>query len=106
LRTVAAGWEFPALVLSDKGAIQVESAQQIEQFFGDARKNASKQEVVTATPDVQKTEWLTEAMVQVRVKWQNLTAKREPRGDELAVYVLRRDADRRLRIRVAIMLGG
>ena len=106
LHEISSAWEEPALVLSDQGAVHVESAQQIEQFFDSARSDYRKRGIVATTPEVMKVDWLTEAMVQVRVRWLRLASDNASRGDELSVYVLRRDHDRKLRIRVAIMLSG
>ena len=106
LRGVSAAWETPALVLSDEGAIHVESAKQIEDFFGAARRQYTERGIVTTKPEIAKVEWLTEKMVQVRARWLLITANKERKGEELAVYVLRRDDQNKWRIRVAITVAG
>jgi hypothetical protein len=105
-KEISSAWEVPALVLSDQGAIHVESPRQVEEFFGSARQGYRARGIVATKPEVMKVDWLTEAMVQVRARWLQLTPDDKVQGDELSLYVLRRDKDRMLRIRVAIMLNG
>jgi hypothetical protein len=106
LRGVSAAWDVPALVLSDEGAIEVQSAKQIEDFFGTARRQYTERGIVTTKPEIAKVDWLSEKMVQVRARWLQLTPNKERKGEELTLYVLRRDDQNHWRIRVAIMLRG
>lgn len=106
LRGVSAAWEAPALVLSDRGALEVHDAKQIEDFFGAARRQYVERGIVTTKPEIAKVERLSDRMVQVRARWLLLTANKERKGEELAVYVLRRDDDDHWRIRVTIAVAG
>lgn len=106
LRAVSAAWDVPALVLSDEGAIAVESAKQIEDFFGGARRQYIERGILTTKPEIAKVDWLSEKMAQVRTRWIQLTANKERKGEELSLYVLRKDDQDRWRVRVAIMLRG
>ncbi|MET0592434.1 MAG: hypothetical protein ABW133_07035 [Polyangiaceae bacterium] len=106
LRGVSAAWETPALVLSDRGAIEVQSAKQIEEFFGAARRQYTERGIVTTKPQIAKLEWLSDKMVQVRARWLLLTANKDRKGEELSLYVLRRDDEDKWRIRVTIALAG
>jgi hypothetical protein len=106
LRGVSAAWDVPALVLSDEGAVEVQSAKQIEDFFGGARRQYTERGIVSTKPEIAKIETLSEKMVQVRARWLQLTANKERKGEEISVYVLRRNQNDEWRIRVAIMLRG
>jgi hypothetical protein len=106
LRAVSAAWDVPALVLSDEGAVEVQSGKQIEEFFGGARRQYLERGIIATKPEIAKVDWLSEKMVQVRTRWLQLTANNERKGEELSLYVLRRDDQDNWRVRVAIMLRG
>jgi hypothetical protein len=103
LPAIAAAWECPALVLDDQGVIAVDSTEQIENFFAAASQLYRDQGIVSTSPEISRVEWVSELIAEVRVRWLRWAAE-ERRGVELSQYTVRLDADRRPRIRVALML--
>jgi hypothetical protein len=103
LPAIAAAWDVPALVLADQGAHAVDSAEQIETFFGAASQQYRDEGIVSTSPEIARVEWLSEVLADVRVRWLRWAAE-ERRGAELSQYIVRLDGSGRPRIRVALIL--
>jgi len=100
---IACCWEVPAFVLSDAGAVRVESMSEVEAFFEKAITSYRAQGLVSTRPEIQKIEQLSDRVVSVDVQWPALDESGTPRSVECSRYVLRADANDKLRIRVVVM---
>ena len=98
-------WQAPALVLGDAHELAVSKPQEFEQFFGGARAQYNERGVTDTRADVQRLEWLTGRIALATVRWPHLDAQGREVGSETSTYVLRRDDDGALKLRVAIMHG-
>jgi ketosteroid isomerase-like protein len=98
-------WETPAFVLSDEGAHPVGGDDEVRRFFAGAAEQYNSRGIVDTRADIEEVKWQTPriAVVQVRFPW--LDERGRERGDERSTYVLVRDGEDRLRLRVAIMRG-
>ena len=103
--TVAGMWETPALVLGDEMGQTVESRQEIERFFAGAKEDYNRRGITGTRADIQGLEWATERIAIVTVRWPYLDDGGRERGEESSTYVLRRDDQGSLRLRVAVMRG-
>lgn len=99
----AACWVVPALVLSDEGAIPVESRDEIEAFFGQAVAAYRSQGLVETRPEIERIEVLSDRLVSVDVRWPAFDATGEERASERSRYVLRSGGDGDPQIQVALM---
>lgn len=102
---IATMWEVPALVLHDEASRGVGSAAEVEGFFATAHEQYNKRGIVDARPVIEREEWLSDRIVSVDVRWPYDDARGQTMGSESSTYVLRRDDQGELKMRVAIMRG-
>ena len=105
-RTIAAMWEAPALVIDDENVIAVSATEQVEAFFTGARDQYQARGITATRAEILRLQWATERIVVVDVRWPQLDAEGEERGDELSTYTLRRGGDGELKVRAVLMRGG
>jgi ketosteroid isomerase-like protein len=105
LPVLVAAWETPAFVLSDIGAHQVSSPDEIVKFFSGAKEHYNARGIVDTRADIVRYEWPSERMAIVTVRWPLIDSSARDIGYETSTYVLRRDDGGTLRVRSAIMHG-
>lgn len=98
-------WDVPALVLSDNGVHAVATSDEIAAFFGRAKEQYNAAGVDTTRPEIERSQWMTDKLVSVDVRWPWIDARGAEMHAERSSYVLRLDEHGHLRIRVAIMRG-
>jgi hypothetical protein len=103
--TIAALWEAPALLLSDKGVRTVKTADELARVFVGVRGLYALRGIVDTRPDIQLVEWHTERIVSVRVRWPLFDALHRELASTSSVYTLVRDRAGALRLRVVVMQG-
>lgn len=102
LETVAACWDVPALVLSDRGCVGVESTAQIKDFFGAAGADYRRRGIVATRPVAFDSEPISERVYSIDVQWAALDAEGDERGREHVLYLIRLDDEGAPRIQVTI----
>lgn len=102
LDQVADSWEIPALVLSDEGAVVVNSKQQVIEFFKDAAASYRSQGQTSTTGEIISTEYLTKSIVALDVRWPSFDDQGKARSVEMSHYLLRVGGDGKPRIQVAL----
>ena len=102
LRDLADCWEFPALVLSDEGAIALTEAGPLESFFARAAEGYRSQGLVATRPELERVEPLSEKLTAVDVRWPTFDAAGTEKASERSHYLLRLGEDGQQRIRVAL----
>jgi hypothetical protein len=105
LDTLSQVWETPAFVLSDEGAHPVASDDEVRGFFGSAAGQYRARGITDTRAEIEGVQWQTPriAVVEIRFPW--LDDKGRERGDERSTYVLARDEQDQLRVRMVIMRG-
>ena len=104
-RTAAVFWQAPALVLGDDHELAVAAPAEFERFFGGAREHYHQRGITDTHADIVRLEWITGRIALVTVRWPYLDAQGNELGGETSTYVLRRDDDGALKLRVALMHG-
>lgn len=104
LPAICACWAVPALVLSDQGAIAVNSIEEVERFFASAVAWYRAQGLMTTRPEGVRVEALGERLAAVDVRWAALDAMGQVRSSEHSRYILALGEDGAWRIRVALAL--
>jgi hypothetical protein len=99
-------WEVPAYVIGDDGSMLVTSLDQVEQFYGQAKAQYNDRGITATHPDLQRVDWVTNRICIVDVRWPWIDADNNEVGEESSLYVLRRDDNGELKLRVALMKGG
>ena len=102
---MGAQWVLPALLVGDEGARAVLSVLEVETFFVTAARNYLARGVVQTRAEVLHTEWLTERIAVVDVRWPGYDRHGIEIGAELARYTLWRDDADALRIRAVVLCG-
>jgi ketosteroid isomerase-like protein len=100
---IAACWDTPALVLADDGARAVATLDEVQTFFNAATEHYRSQGLEATTPEVLKTESLSERLAMVEVRWHALDGRGERKSSERSRYLLRAADDGEPRIHVAII---
>lgn len=95
-------WAVPALVLADEGALAVAESGQVAQFFERAISQYHAQGLMTTQPQIEQVEMLNYRLASVDVRWTSFDAAGVERTSERSHYILWRDDDEQLRIRVAL----
>jgi ketosteroid isomerase-like protein len=104
-KAIAPMWDLPAMVLGDDMAQEVESREQVEQFFGGAKAQYNQRGIVDTRAEIISLEWPTEKICLVEVRWPYLDAQDEEIGEESSIYILRRDDGGELKLRGVIFKG-
>jgi hypothetical protein len=99
---IASCWEVPALVLSDQGAIAVDTEKQIREFFGAAVKMYQQQGLESTYPLAVNVTELSPRVLSVDVTWSVLDVGGKETLREHSQYLLRLDDAGQPRIRAAI----
>ncbi len=101
----AACWEVPALVVSDDGSRAVASLDEVAAFFGGTKAQYNARGVVGTRVDIQRTDWHTDHLASVTVRWPHLDAQGGEVGrSETSTYVVRlRGDDARI---CAVLMAG
>ena len=102
LRDLADCWEFPALILSDEGAITLTEANSLESLFAGAAEGYQSQGLVATRPELERVEPLSEKLTAVEVRWPTFDAAGTEQASERSHYILRLGEDGQQRIRVAL----
>lgn len=97
--TVAQFWEAPAVILSDAAAQVVSSPAELRAFYARLAEATEAQGVVETRPEIEEELWLSARLVEVQVRWANLSSEGNELSVERARYVLRVDDHGALRIR-------
>ena len=102
LRDLADCWEFPALILSDEGAIALTEANSLESLFARAAEGYQSQGLVATLPELERVELLSEKLTAIEVRWPTFDAAGTEQASERSHYILRLGEDGQQRIRVAL----
>jgi hypothetical protein len=105
LPVLVAAWETPAFVLGDIGAHAVSSPDEITKLFSGAKEQYNARGIVGTRADIVRSEWPSERIATVTVRWPFIDRDGRELGYETSTYMLRRDDGGTLRIRGAIMHG-
>jgi hypothetical protein len=104
-RAVASLWETPALVVGDEMLQAVQSADELEAFFGGARAQYNQKGIVDTRAHIVRLSWATPRIAIAQVRWPYLNARGDEIGEETSTYTLRRDPTGVLKICAAVMHG-
>jgi ketosteroid isomerase-like protein len=104
-KAVAALWAVPAMVLGDDMVRPVNSAEEIEKFFGDAKEQYNSRGIVGTRADILRLEWVSDKIVLVDVRWPYIDQGGNELAEESSTYTLMRDVDGNFKLRVALMRG-
>lgn len=104
-RAAGAFWQVPAFVLGDEHELPVSDTSEFERFFSGAREQYNQRGITGTRAEIQRLDWITDRIALATVRWPHLDAKDDEVGSETSTYVLRRDDDGALKLRVAIMHG-
>jgi len=104
-RALATLWGTPTFVIGDSDERVVQTRAEIEQFFGGAKQQYNARGIVDTRADIQMLDWITDKIAMVRVRWPYLDADDNEVGEEMSTYVLKRDDNGDLKLRVAVMHG-
>jgi hypothetical protein len=104
-RTVASLWETPALVVGDEMLQAVQSAAELETFFGGAKAQYNQRGIVDTRANIVRLSWATPRIAIAQVRWPYLNPRGEEVGEETSTYTLRRDPSGTLKICAAVMHG-
>ncbi len=102
LRDLTDCWEFPALILSDDGAIALTEANTLESLFARAAQGYQSQGLVATRPELERVEPLSEKLTAIEVRWPTFDAAGTEKASERSHYILRLGEDGQQRIRVAL----
>ena len=103
--TVVSMWQPPAVVLGDTEVRSVGSSDELAAFFAGAKQRYNEQGIVDTRGEIENLRWPTDRIAIVEVRWPYLDAQGHELGAETSTYILRRDDDGGLRLRVAVMHG-
>ena len=96
-------WELPSMVLSDQGALVVDRAEQVTQFFSAAPEQYRAVGIVATAAEHLAVEQLSDRICSADVRWVGLDAHGRPTEHrELSTYLLRLGDDDAIRIQVAL----
>lgn len=99
-------WDVPALIVADIGVRSIASLQEIQTFYSDAMQQYRDMGVADTRPEVQRTDWLTDRLVLVQVRWPYLDAAGEATGaSETGSYIVRFNEQGEPRITVAVVMN-
>ena len=104
-KAIAAMWGVPALVVHDDGVRAIQSTEEVEKFFEGAKDQYNARGITSTYPEVQATNWISDRVVIVEVRWPWVDANGKSRGYETSTYTLRRDDGQALKLHVAVMHG-
>ena len=104
-KTIATLWDVPALVMSDQGVHAVSTRDEVEAFFSGAKEQYAARGIYEARADIQSTDWVTERLVIVRVRWPYVGPTGQEMGEESSTYTLRRDDSGALKMCAIVMHG-
>ncbi len=86
---IARYWAVPSLVVSDAGAIAVDSNDMIVQFFSSSMEQYAGIEAVK--PTITTYQPISSSTAFCAISWQHGDADGRPVGEEFGGYILRRD---------------
>jgi hypothetical protein len=95
-------WAFPALVLSDEGAITIADADSLQALFARMAQGYQSQGLVATRPELERIEPLSEKLTAVDVRWPTFDAAGTEKAVERSHYLLQLGEDQQQRIRVAL----
>jgi hypothetical protein len=98
-------WETPGIIVFADGVKPMNSADDIEKMFGNAKEMYAKYGISDTRADVTHLQWIGERIAHVEVRFPWLDASGDEVGGESSTYTLRRDDDGQLKLRVVIMHG-
>jgi hypothetical protein len=101
-KAVAQFWALPGLVLSDQGAIVVNAAAEIEQFFTKSIASYRENGIYSTRPDLRASELLSDTLAWADVEWPGIDANGKEVSRERSFYILRIGDDGSARIQVAL----
>src|SRR5262249_54833484 len=105
-KAAAECWHVPALVLSDNGTMPVNTADDVEQFFGGAADQYHSKGIYGTRPEIREFTPMSRRVASVTVRWPYLDREGAETGaEEASTYLLRLDEAGKPRICVALMLG-
>ncbi|MGE3973573.1 MAG: hypothetical protein AB7F59_03505 [Bdellovibrionales bacterium] len=95
----------PCFVLGDEMTRVVQSPQEVLEFFGGAKEEYNKMGITETRADIEGTDWITEKIVIVEVRWPHLDKQGKEHGSEASSYILRLDGNGDLKIQAVVMHG-
>lgn len=95
-------WAFPALVLSDEGAITIADADSLQVLFARMAQGYQSQGLVATRPELERIEPLSEKLTAVDVRWPTFDAAGIEKAVERSHYLLQLGEDGEPHIRVAL----
>jgi len=99
---IAASWEVPSLVLSDKGTTVVNTKEDVMAFFEKAGASYKAQGRTSTIGEIISKEYLTKNIVAVDVRWPSFDDQGRAKAIEMSHYLLRVGEDGKPRIQVAL----
>lgn len=103
--TVVQLWQPPAFVLGDPEVHGVSANEELRRFFAGAREHYRDHGVVDTRAEIVDLRWPNARVAMVEVRWPWLDAAGREIGSETSTYLLRRDENGELKLRVAVMHG-
>lgn len=90
VKAIAALWDTPAFAVSDQRSRAVGSREEVERFFAAARQQYVSRGMRAARPEVQSTDWISDRLAIVKVRWLYLDDRGKEIAEESMTYTLRR----------------
>jgi len=88
LKTISASYGYPALVLSDEQVLLIESAEQVEGFFGQARSWYIERGILTAKPELLNLDRISNRVLSVDVRWPGFDKEGKENYTETSHYLI------------------
>jgi ketosteroid isomerase-like protein len=102
LKALSGCYALPALVLSDEGSVAIAARQEIEAAFNGAAERYRAQGLVDIRPILVASEAISERLLSVDVRWENLDEEGRSAQQNSYRYVLRLEDEASPKIQVVI----
>ena len=103
LAAVTGSWEMPAIVLSDEEVLHISTPEEIERFFAGAIEWYRSEDMVSARPELEHLEPISDRLVSLDVRWSTVDGSGAEDAAERCRYIVRVGDDGVPRIRVALI---
>ncbi len=105
LENIKKCWALPFYALGDRMVKSVNTTDDFNNFFSGTNKEYNKRGIAEARPEVVRTQWLTDQIVVVQVRWPYINRSGTEIGEESSAYTLKLDQNGKFKIHMVTMLG-
>ena len=98
-------WAFPSYILGDLTVNTINTSEDLEKFFSTTKKDYTIRGIKEARPEIIRTQWLTDQIAVVLVRWPFVNKNGNEFGEESSYYTLKLDKNAKLKIHMLTLLG-